>query len=111
MGVEFYPPSGYEEHPYGLHVELLAGDTIEERYAATVAELETAMGLMLHMGSMTTLLQRVLGVNTYADADDIALDAVDVYVAFYTDTDRPGSWPSVASDKAAIDALLAARAP
>lgn len=70
-----------------------------------------AAAALTHVGSGTTLAERLLGWNTYADEDDIGLDIVDVYTAFLDGAERPGGWPTVEDDKAAIDALIAARAP
>lgn len=44
------------------------------------------------------------------DEDDINNDIVDVWTALEV-TDRPQGWPSVAEDKASLDAIFSALGP
>lgn len=109
--VEFYPPSPDEEHPYGIDVVMVAGGTLAERYAATAAAIMADFAAEFDAGSGTTLAERALGIDTYADDDDLANGCVDVYTAFLVGDERPVGWPSVAADKALIDVILETRAP
>ena len=114
MAIEFYPSSGIPELPwfFGAHVILPGGALIGDRYNAAIVSVQAAFGLAaFDASSATFLLDRIEGFNYRAFQADIDADQLDVYTAIKTGGDRPGSWPSEASDKAAIDAIFASLAP
>lgn len=129
MAVEFYPPSGYEEHPYGLHVGLIGTGSVEQKIAATVAAFRDLCASVTHHSSGTTLAQRLVpetyfadedtecefpltrvAVDTIQDTDDIVANVVDLWVGIESDG-RDSNWPTIAEDKASIDGIFAAMAP
>lgn len=131
MAFEQYPPSGYEEHPYGLHVALV-GDPetdIPTRNEVTIAAFRAALGATIDPVSSTSLASRLVqetyyadededcefplyrvAINSLQDDDDIDNDVIDLWIAIQLDG-RGIDWPSVAADKLAIDAIFAAMAP
>lgn len=124
MGTEFYPPSASQaSHPYGVHVALLPGADYATRRDLTLAAVRAACVADVHLGSLTSLADRLVqtnpeapempeaAINSYASAHDVSLDAVDVWFELPTGSDRGVGWPSLADDKISIDTILAAMAP
>lgn len=135
MALECWPPSGYQEHPFGVHVQLLGeGSDDPARIVLTLEDFRVRCASAAYDATSGTFLGARLeqemyfadedlecefplyrpAVNSLQDEDDLEADPpiVDLWTALETDSGTRGAnWPSVASDKAAIDAVLAAMAP
>lgn len=124
MGIELYPPADPEApHPYGQHVALLAGADYAARRTATLDAVRAACVADVHLASLTTLADRLVqtipeapdvaeaAINSYASAYDVSIGAIDVWFGLPTGSDRGLTWPTLDSDKARIDSILAAMAP
>lgn len=124
MTMKLYPESGLVEPQHGALVALVGDGTIPGRINATMAVLRELCAADIDPTSNTSLASRCASNTVYADNDEEGLypiyqmsvnafqsaeNAVNEQMRVYVGLllDREPNWPSLVSDEAKIDAILA----